>query len=135
MSKTLHSLDTSFVIRILTGDPPHLFESASKFIGERGIDAPPMEVCDLVLAEAYFALLHHYGFSKPDALAAILSFSRHPAIAVSDYAQTALALPGIATANPGFVDRLIHGFSRSAGRVMVTFEKAARTLPETLVLG
>lgn len=133
MNHSLHGLDTSFVIRLLTGDPPKLFESATRFLSERGADAP-LEVCDLVLAEAYFALLHHYGFSKTDALAALLSFSNHPAITVSDHAEAALALPGIATAKPGFVDRLIHGCSRSSGRVMVTFEKAARSLPGTLVL-
>lgn len=134
MKKAFHSLDTSFVIRLLTGDPQHLFEIATRFIVERVSEAPPFEVCDLVLAETYFALQHHYGFSKPDALAALLAFSRHPAIAVSDYARTALAMPGIATAKPGFVDRLIQGCSRAGGRVMVTFEKSARALPGTMVL-
>jgi len=133
VSDSLRSLDTSFVMRLLTGDPPKLYESAARFLTEQGTDKPH-EVPDLVLAEAYFALTYHYGYSKTDALAALLSFSQHPAITVSDHAGSALALPGIASAKPGFVDRLIHGCALSAGRVMVTFEKSARSLPGTLVL-
>ncbi len=134
MSESSHSLDTSFLIRLLTGDPPKLFESASKFIQERADGAPLLAVCDLVLAEAYFALIHHYGVSKADALDALLSFSQHPAIGVSDHAAKALALPNIASAKPGFVDRLIHGCAQSGNCVLVTFEKSARALPGTFVL-
>lgn len=40
----------------------------------------------------------------------------------------------LATAKPGFVDRLIHGECRSEGHTLVTFEKAAKKLPSTLLL-
>lgn len=134
MSQTGHALDTSFVIRILTRDPLPLFERAAAFLRDWKAEAPPFEVADLVLAESYFALQHHYGFSKADALATLLAFSGHAAIRVSRHARAALTLPGIASAKLGFVDRLIHGASESAGLILVTFERTARTLPGTLVL-
>lgn len=45
-----------------------------------------------------------------------------------------LALPNLASAKPGFVDRLIHAASQTANTTLVTFEKAAAKLPDTLVL-
>jgi hypothetical protein len=49
-------------------------------------------------------------------------------------AREVLAWPGLAAANPSFVDRLIHGFAHSAGQTLVTFEKTAQKLSATLVL-
>ena len=134
MSSSGYRLDTSFAIRLLTRDPLTLFESAVAFLREHTSHTVRCEVSDLVLAETYFALQYHYGFSKADALAALLAFSQHPTIAVSSHAQLILQLPGIASAKPGFVDRLIHGSSTIDGSTLVTFEKAARALPNTLVL-
>jgi predicted nucleic-acid-binding protein len=127
-------LDTSFVIRLLTRDPLPLFQSASAFLGQRAEGMPGHMVSDLVLAETYYALRHHYGFPKADALAVLLALSRHPAIAVSPHALGTLATPQLSTAKPGFVDRLIHGDSEANGATLVTFEKSARKLPNTIVL-
>ena len=134
MSLVSHQLDTSFVVRLLTRDPLPLFQSATTFLSQWSEGMPGFVVPDLVLAETYYALHHHYGFSKVDALAALLAFSRHPAITVSPHALTTLSLPQIASTNPGFVDRLIHGACDSSGAILVTFEKSARKLRHTLVL-
>jgi len=134
MSQVAHALDTSFVIRLLTRDPLPLFRSASEFLTQWQEGTPGLIVPDLVLAETYFALQHHYGFPKADALAALLALSRHPAIAYSPHAMNTLALPQISTAKPGFVDRLIHGAAVAAGATLVTFENSARKLPNTVVL-
>ena len=134
MKKKGYSLDTSFTIRLLTRDPINLFERAATFLRKHTGKNIRCTVSDLVLAELYFALQYHYGFSKADALAALLAFSKHPAIALSTHAKLTLQLPGIASAKPGFVDRLIHGSCNIDGITLVTFEKAARALPNTLVL-
>ena len=134
MNQVGHTLDTSFVIRLLTRDPLPLFQRATAFLRQWEEGETRFLVPDLVLAETYFALQHHYSFSKEDALATLLAFSRYAAISVSSYAGKTLALPQLATAKPGFVDRLIHGASETAGTLLVTFEKSARHLPNTLVL-
>ncbi|MEX2606152.1 MAG: PIN domain-containing protein [Kiritimatiellia bacterium] len=130
-----HSLDTSFVIRLLTRDPLPLYQRAAEFLGQWKKGSPGLLVPDLVLAETYFALQHHYIFSKEDALSTLHAFARHPAISVSPCADKTLALPQLSTAKPGFVDRLIHGTAETAGIPLVTFEKSAKLLPNTLVLG
>ena len=45
-----------------------------------------------------------------------------------------LAQEGIASAKPGFLDRLIHAEYAELGAPLATFEKAARKLPGTRVL-
>lgn len=128
------SLDTSFVLRILVSQPPGLFREASAFLAEHRKTGIPIHVSDLVLAEAYFAMQVFYQISKPDAIAAIASFGTHGGVTVSPVAREVLSLPNLASAKPGFVDRLIHGESYAAGHTLVTLEKAAKRLPGTVVL-
>ena len=68
MNKLRYSLDTSFVVRLLTGDPVPQFRLAADFLEQCGREEAVAEVVDLVLAEAYFALQYHYGFPKDMAL-------------------------------------------------------------------
>ncbi len=128
------SLDSSVVVRLLVSQPPDLYRIASAFLTEHRDANVPVHVSDLVLAEAYFALQAFYQISKADAIAAIASFGRNSGVTVTPIAREVLAMPNLASAKPGFVDRLIHGESRAAGHTLVTFEKAAKKLPSTVVL-
>ena len=134
MNDSTLTLDTSVVLRLLVRDPLPAFRVASALMEEHVRQGRRLAVPDLVLAEAYHALQHHYGFSKADALAALHGFSAHPGIKVGPGAQKVLTLPNLASAKPGFVDRLIHGACQAAGHTLITFEKSARKLPGTLVL-
>lgn len=128
------SLDTSVLIRLLVGEPQDQHLAAMNFLSEQLRQGVEVHVADLVLAEAYFALQSYYGMPKADALHALLLFVRHAGVSVGPSAVSVLSTPNLATANPGFVDRLIHGASHSAGHTLVTFEKAAKKLPSTKVL-
>jgi predicted nucleic acid-binding protein len=126
--------DTSVVVRLLVAMPINQFRAASRYLSdlrEAGVSA---YVSDLALAEAYFALQTFYGFTKVQALAALAELVRLPGITVTPHARAVLDLPNLATAKPGFADRLIHGTANAAGQTLVTFEKAAKKLPATLVL-
>jgi predicted nucleic acid-binding protein len=127
-------LDTSIVIRLQMGEPTDQFEVATRFLKDHSTAGISVHVDDLVLAEAYFALQSYYQLPKADALLALALFARHSGVLVSPVATAVLAQSKLATAKPGFVDRLIHGSSHTAGRTLVTFETAARKLPATLVL-
>jgi predicted nucleic-acid-binding protein len=128
------SLDTSVVLRLLVGEPREQYAVAMSFLSEQLSGGSGVHVADLVLAEAYFALQSYYGMPKSDALAALLLFVRHAGVSVSPAALQVLSTPNLASANPGFVDRLIHGASHTEGRTLVTFEKASKKLPGTKVL-
>ena len=60
-------LDTSVVLRLLTGEPAVESRLARARIERAHAAADHVIVTDLVLAEAYFALHHHYGLTKDDA--------------------------------------------------------------------
>jgi len=128
------SLDTSCVLRLIVREPFAQFERVAAFFDAQRAVGIALHVGDVVLAESYFALQHYYGFSKSDALSALRLFARTEPVLVGAAAREVLDLPNLATAKPGFVDRLIHGESRAAGRTLVTFEKAAAKLPGALLL-
>jgi len=129
-----YSLDTSAVMRLLVTEIPRLHEVMLKFLDDARMVGDDILVSDLVIAETYFALQHHYGSTKADALEVIRRLLSTGEIRASGHASAILRLPNLEKSKPGFVDRLIHADSMGAGCHWVTFEKSAGKLPDTLVL-
>lgn len=127
-------LDTSVVLRLLVAEPAAQFEKASEFLSQSLKRGARVHVGDLVLAEAYFALQSFYGLSKKDSLKALGLFVEHSGVLVGPATAAILREPQLASAKPGFVDRLIHATSHRKGRVFVTFEKSASKLEATHLL-
>jgi predicted nucleic acid-binding protein len=127
-------LDTSVVLRLITGEPEALavlaFRTLKKILARRY----SVIVSDLVASETYFALQHHFGMPKVEALEALTEFLRASGVRPAGAALNILAMPDLAGSNPGFVDRLIHAEYARLADEMLTFEKAARALPKTQVL-
>lgn len=126
------SLDTSFALRILTESPDSQVPLALDFYEEQRQAGNQLFISDLVLSECYFALQFHFDFTKADALAALKALTAE--ITVTPSARLVFNLPNLAQMKPGFIDRLIHGAAHGEGQTLVTFEKAAKKLPNTLVL-
>lgn len=128
-------LDTSVLVRLLTGRPHDLALRALEFVLERQEAGDVLRVSELVAAEAYYALQHHYGAAKSDALGALRQFLDTPGVEGAGDLAELLATPGLESANPGFVDRVIHGdYLRSGAQQVVTFERATAKLGKVLVL-
>ena len=124
-----YGCDTSFLMRILTNHPRPL---ATKVIMEaygRVQDGHLFEISDLTLSEAYYSLQASYGVSKADALTLLRKISEAKGFVVSKHAKDVLAIPNIAKASPGFVDRLIHGEYFADAKTTVACEKSFRKLP------
>ncbi len=128
-------LDTSVVVRLLTGEPEDLAGVALRYMMNRRRTGDRLLVSDWVLAEAYYALQHHYKASKKDTLAALRSFLATPGVEGTGDVAGVIATPRLESAKPGFIDRVIHAnYLRSGVEEMVTFEKAAAKLPAVRVL-
>ena len=128
-------LDTSVVVRLLTGEPAALAALAARRVAaavERGAE---VVVSDLVVAETYFALQHHYGLTKAQALGSLGEMFRTSPLIPIDATQTVLAVRNLAAARPGFVDRLVHAGYAARSAEMWTFEKSASRLSSVEVLG
>lgn len=128
-------LDTSVLVRLLTGEPEDLALSAVRYIEERRKAKDRLFLSDWVLAETYHALQYHYQVPKADVLDALRKFLADEIVEGTGDAPAVLEISGLATANPGFIDRVIHRNYLGAGAdELVTFEKAAEKLPKVRVL-
>ena len=124
-----YGVDTSVVLRVLTGKPESLAAVVRTRLEGLWLDGAVLDVCDLVVSETYFALQHSYCLSKESALNALAKLSVHPGFRLSSHAIAALQTPNLATAKPGFLDRVIHGtYVTDDESVMLTCEKDARKL-------
>lgn len=134
MTESGVGLDTSVVVRLLTGQPEPLACSAREFLQKMEIDGAPVFVSNLVVSEAYFACHHHYRIPKGEVLEGLRQLLSQPTFHVHEGLLDLLAHPGLDTARPGFLDRLIHAEYVQAGLPLVSFEKAAGKLSCSMVL-
>jgi hypothetical protein len=90
---------------------------------------------DLVVADTYFALQHHDGVKEADALGALHRLFEDGEIEPTGGAGEVLATRSLASAKPGFVNRLIHRAYVTGGGRMATLETRAARLSAVVVLG
>lgn len=128
------ALDTSVVMRLLTGQPLDLAKIARGYIAETEQAGAKVFVSNLVVLEAYFACQHHYGMAKDAVLTGLHELLSIPTFIVHPLLLPLLTTEGLASAKPGFLDRLIHAEATTAHLPLVTFEKAASRLPNTQLL-
>ncbi len=127
-------LDTSVVLRLLTGVPAEQAELARVFVSSQ---TSPVLVSDLVVGETYFALKHHYGAPHQEAvrsLSALLADARLQGSGVAHAVLAALALRPAAKNAPGLLDRLIHADYDRDANTLATFDKDLSRLPNVHLL-
>jgi predicted nucleic-acid-binding protein len=127
-------LDTSVLMRLLTGQPAPLAEVAREYLAGVEESGAAVFVSNLVVSEAYFACQHHYQMPKADVLAGLLTLLSKSTFVVQPTLLNLLAIDGLSSAKPGFLDRLIHSEYTASGLKLVTFEKATSRLSDVLVL-
>ena len=128
------ALDTSVVIRLLTGTPAAQAELARDAVAA---EVEPVTISDLVASESYFALRHHYAVSHADAVRTISAMLNDPRIHATGIAPTvmsALAKDGGDKPRPGMMDRLIHADYRREDIEMWSFDRDVCRLPHTRLL-
>lgn len=129
-------LDTSVVLRLLTGQPEGQAAAALRRLEAEAGAGRPALVCDMVVAEAYYALHYHYGAPKREAARSLLDFLVSGLVRPDPVGVALVALRSSLSSSPkpGFVDRLIHAQYARKGAALLTFEHAATRLPNVLVL-
>lgn len=130
----IFGLDTSVVLRLLTGQPQEPAERALERY-QSGIAAgDSFYVSDIVASETYYAIQHHYGNTKDEALTALKNFSAGEGISFSRNFAAAINTPNIHKANPGFVDRMLAAGYRDQGQITLSCEKSFSRLQDTEVI-
>ena len=114
-------LDTSVVLRLLTGEPADLADVARGRLEQAHAENDIVIVSDLVLAESYYALVYHYKKDKDEARQLLQRMATSGTIQV-DPVHALAALESAAGA--GLVDRLILNRYRSMQASTLTFDRA-----------
>ena len=136
MSETVlnYGLDTSALLRILTGEPSSLAVKCALRIQSIFKSGGTVSISDLVVSEAYYALQFHYQKPKEAALEAFRTLFSTQGFECSEAVRDALATKDLAHANPGFADRVIAGDYLARGRITLSCEKSFRRLQSTEVI-
>ena len=127
-------MDTSYLLRLLTGQPKELAEKALARYLEAVGRGDSFSVSDTVVTEAYYALQHHYGKTKDETIEALKGISEDDSIAFSAGFDSVISLSKLANANPGFLDRVLAADYRSRGQITLSCEKSFCRLPDTEVV-
>ena len=131
----MFSLDISVLVRLLIGEPAPLAAKAQARLLEAHRLRQAVTVSDLVIAEAYHALKHHYELDPNDIRQGILAMltsglvQPEPGSAVLSVLQ--VKKPGKA----GFVDRLIQAHYEIDGMTTLTLDKAQTKMGKTEFIG
>ena len=113
-------LDTSVVVRLLVGLPEPQARAARRRLARAVETGEPVVVSDLVIAETYYALQHHYAVPKAEAQTILRRFVGSGIVRLEPPTSSrALDMAGGA----GLVDRLIHLRYRDLGAITLTFER------------
>lgn len=113
-------LDTSVVVRLLIGEPRSQMIAARRRIERATLAGESIVVSDLVVAESYHALRHHYGVPDVDAVAELRRLLESGVVRL-DPASALTALDGSGTS--ALVDRLIVARYRALGAATLTFDR------------
>lgn len=86
-------------------------------------------VSDMVVAESYFALRHHYNVPHGRAVAALSALLSDARIRPTGVAAKVLAQVVGKESSPGLMDRLIHAGYQADDITTLTFDRSAARLP------
>jgi predicted nucleic acid-binding protein len=112
-------LDTSVVVRLLTGEPAGAARVAARRLAAAADAGERVVVCDLVVIETYHALHHHYGVPRPEARALLRRFL----VSGVAHPEPVEMVPALTATGAGLADRVIHARYRGLGAITLTFDR------------
>jgi predicted nucleic-acid-binding protein len=130
-----YGLDTSVLVRLLVGEPAELAAKAKGRLLQAHRLRQVVVASDLVIAEAWYALRHHYG-SEPDEIRQALRAMLSSGLVQPEPGSAVLSvLSSPASAKVGFADRLIHAHYQADGLTTLSLDKAQARLGRTEYIG
>ena len=123
-----YGIDTSVLVRLLTGEPTEEFErcvARLRVLVED--DGAEVFASNQVIGEAYVAVQHHYGVSKSDARAGLLDVLRSGLVSPLNGRAVIKALETVE--GPGLFDRLIAEEYYCADVEVLTLDRKMASLP------
>ena len=121
-------IDTSVLVRLLTGDPPAEFDRCANALRHL-IEAEDAVILasNQVIGEAYIAVQHHYGVSRADARSGLLDVLQSGLVGALNGRPVLTAIE--ASDSPGLMDRLITDDYASNSLEVLTLDRRMASLP------
>jgi len=120
-------LDTCVVLRLLVGEPIDQAKQAIEYVEECYFDGITIYVSDLVVAEIYYALCHHYQVPSSEVVKTIFDFLSSPMITPCGHALEVIG--EYKGTGAGLIDRLIRMDLLDKANEVITFDKIFSKLP------
>ncbi len=120
-------IDTSVLVRLITGEPPDMYAYCLERLDELAAGGVEVFASNQVIGEAYVAVQHHYGITKEDARAGLLDALTSGLVAPLNGRAVLDALD--AATGPGLFDRLIANDYARAGLETLTLDRGMASLP------
>ena len=121
-------IDTSVLVRLLTGSPSDAYLSCVERLSALVMDGAEVFASNQVVGEAYIAVQHHYGVSQADARAELLNTLRSGLVSPLNGSAVIEALS--TSGGPGLFDRLIADDYGRAGLKTLTLDRRMAALPD-----
>jgi len=120
-------LDTCIVLRLLVGEPEAQAALSLDYVETSCEKGVAVCVSDMVVGEAYHALIYHYEVSKREAVRTLRDFLASPMITTTGHALSVLET--YTGKGAGLVDRLIRMDLLNTVHEIVTFDHDFARLP------
>ena len=132
MIRTNIGIDTSVLVRLVTGQPPDLFDLCVERLSALCAAGAEVLASNQVIGEAYVTLQRHYGVSKEDARAELHTTLTSGLVAPLNGRTVLDALA--ASGGPGLFDRLITNDYARAGLDTLTLDRRMASLPHARLI-
>ena len=127
MIRTSIGIDTSVLVRLITGDPLDIHSHCVEALNELVSDGVEVFASSQVIGEAYIAVQHHYGVNRDEARAGLLNALTSGLVAPLNGRAVLDALE--ASGEPGLLDRLVANDYARSGIESLTLDRRMASLP------
>ncbi len=125
-----YGIDTSILVRLLTGDPEEIFADCVRKLTTL-VEAQEAEIfaSNQVIGKAYIAVQHHYGVSKSETRSGLLQVLRSGLVVPLNGGSVFVALE--TTSGCGLLDRLIADDYQHTNLITLTLDRKMAALADT----
>ena len=126
MTQLRIGIDTSVLVRLVTGQPPDAFSYCVEQLNSLVAGGAEVFASNQVIGETFAAVRHHYGVTKEDACAELRNTLRSGLVAPLNGPAVMEALSE--SSGPGLFDRLIADDYSRAGLGTLTLDRRMASL-------
>jgi predicted nucleic acid-binding protein len=123
MSVARYWVDTTILLRFLTGHPTAQAESAHRLLQKAGAGEVVLDVSPVIVAEAFYTLTSFYKVDRAGAAIQLGLLLRQHGIRVRDGSVVFGALQRLQSTNVGFADALLAAAAEEDGIAVASFDK------------